>query len=97
MALLSSACAHTVDREQPLAKWTPYGKEQAAAEIAGDRSSEILVMLAFSGGGTRAATFTYGVLQELAATQVVTEKGARPLHHDVDIISSVSGGSVTST
>jgi NTE family protein len=52
-------------------------------------------MLAFSGGGTRAAAFAYGVLKELAATEVVTEKGPRPLHHEVDVISSVSGGSFT--
>jgi NTE family protein len=63
--------------------------------LEGDRSPELLVLLAFSGGGTRAAAFAYGVLQELAATEVMTEKGPRPLHHEVDVISSVSGGSFT--
>ncbi len=52
-------------------------------------------MLAFSGGGTRAASLSYGVLEELARTPV----GAAPAQHrlldDVGLISSVSGGSFT--
>jgi NTE family protein len=51
--------------------------------------------LAFSGGGTRAAAFAYGALHELAHIQVMTENGPRPLLHEVDVISSVSGGSFT--
>ena len=31
-------------------------------------SSDLLLMLAFSGGGTRAASLSYGVLEELART-----------------------------
>jgi NTE family protein len=53
-------------------------------------------MVAFSGGGTRAAAFAYGVLKELSHTQVITDKGSRSLLHEVDVISSVSGGSFTS-
>jgi NTE family protein len=55
----------------------------------------MLVLVAFSGGGSRAASFTYGVLQELADTEVLTAKGSRPLLNEIDIISSVSGGSFT--
>jgi len=55
----------------------------------------MLIMVAFSGGGTRAASFTYGVLQELAETEVLTGKGTRPLLKEIDVISSVSGGSFT--
>jgi NTE family protein len=36
------------------------------------------------------------VLEELAATEVMTESGTKPLHHEIDVISSVSGGSFTS-
>jgi len=64
--------------------------------IAGDRSSELLVLVAFSGGGTRAATFSYGVLKALAATEITTENGRRSILHEIDVISSVSGGSFTS-
>lgn len=57
---------------------------------------ENLVILAFSGGGSRAAALSYGVLQELRDTQFVSEKGeAKSLLSDVDIISAVSGGSFT--
>ena len=63
---------------------------------AADRSSKLLVLVAFSGGGTRAAYFAYGVLQELAGTEVMTANGSLPLIKEIDIISSVSGGSFTS-
>ena len=96
LLLGSAACATRVGREQPLAQWTPEERQRAEEQLEGDRSPELLVLLAFSGGGTRAAAFSYGVLQELAATEVMTQKGPRPLHHEVDVISSVSGGSFTS-
>lgn len=50
------------------------------------------VILAFSGGGTRAAALSYGVLQELRDTRV--DNNVRLLD-EVDVISSVSGGSFT--
>jgi NTE family protein len=90
------ACANRVGREQPLDRWTPEERQREAAQMEGGRSPELLVLLAFSGGGTRAAAFAYGVLEELAATEVMTQNGPRPLHHEVDMISSVSGGSFTS-
>ena len=37
------------------------------------RTGDISLMLAFSGGGTRAAAFAYGVLKELRDTGVVIE------------------------
>jgi len=60
-----------------------------------DRSSEVLLMLAFSGGGTRAAAFSYGVLKELSDTRVGQEGHTHPLSDEVDVITSVSGGSFT--
>ncbi|MGH8785356.1 MAG: patatin-like phospholipase family protein [Cupriavidus necator] len=55
-----------------------------------------LVILAFSGGGTRAAAFSYGVLEFLRNTEVVgpTGKRSRLLDH-VGVITGVSGGSFT--
>jgi len=54
---------------------------------------DLLIGLAFSGGGTRAAAFSFGVLSEFDAIPV-------PRAHDklidrLDFISGVSGGSVT--
>ncbi len=53
-------------------------------------------MLAFSGGGTRAAALSYGVLKELRDTPVPTDSGGKRLLDEVHSISSVSGGSFTS-
>lgn len=65
------------------------------AEKPGSRSDELLLVLTFSGGGTRAAAFAYGVLQVLADTQIVVNEEQRRLLDEVDAISSVSGGSFT--
>ena len=55
-----------------------------------------LVILAFSGGGTRAAAFSYGVLEFLRRTEMVGPKGNRArLLDQVDVITGVSGGSFT--
>ncbi len=61
-----------------------------------DRNKENLVILAFSGGGTRAAAFSYGVLEFLRRTEVVGPKGNKVRLLDaVDVITGVSGGSFT--
>jgi len=52
-------------------------------------------VLCFSGGGTRAAALSYGVLEELRRTQINTSGASRRLLDEVDAISSVSGGSIT--
>ena len=57
---------------------------------------EDLVILAFSGGGTRAAAFSYGVLETLRDTEVSTASGRKSrLLDEVDVITGVSGGSFT--
>src|SRR5512134_1771341 len=60
------------------------------------KAAENLVVLAFSGGGTRAAAFSYGALEFLRRTEVVAPNGARiRLLASVDVITGVSGGSFT--
>jgi NTE family protein len=54
-----------------------------------------LFVLAFSGGGTRAAAFSYGVLEELRRTEVAIDGQRRRLIDEVDLITGVSGGSFT--
>jgi len=55
-----------------------------------------LVILAFSGGGTRAAAFSYGVLETLRDIEVTTASGGKTrLLDEVDVITGVSGGSFT--
>lgn len=60
-----------------------------------DRGGDAWLFLAFSGGGTRAAAFSYGVLEELRDTRYSRNGGERRLLDEVDTISSVSGGSFT--
>ena len=58
--------------------------------------NDSLVILAFSGGGTRAAAFSYGALEALRRIEVIGPKGNRVRLLDaVDIITGVSGGSFT--
>jgi len=54
------------------------------------------VLMSFSGGGTRAAALAEGALRALAKTSVPSAGGPTPLASQIDVISSVSGGSVTS-
>ena len=54
-----------------------------------------LFILAFSGGGTRAAALSYGVLEELRRTDILVDGQRRALIDEVDIITGVSGGSFT--
>ena len=64
-------------------------------ETKSNRSDELVVYLAFSGGGTRAAAFSYGVLKKLAETYINLNDQPRRFIDEVDVISSVSGGSFT--
>jgi NTE family protein len=51
-----------------------------------------LIGLSFSGGGTRAAAFSFGVLEEMANTPA---RGGASMLDRIDFISGVSGGAVT--
>jgi len=92
LALLGAGCTLGI-ADQPLGQWTPATNQPWLEQIPDDRSDEIFVFLAFSGGGTRAAAFAYGVLQELEATEIEVDGQRRKLLDEVDVISSVSGGS----
>src|SRR5579862_436920 len=58
-------------------------------------ASDTLIILAFSGGGTRAAAFSYGVLEELRDTEVTIGGRNTRLIDSVDLVTGVSGGSFT--
>jgi NTE family protein len=62
----------------------------------GDYDKENVVILAFSGGGTRAAAFSYGVLEALRRMQLILPSGRKiRMLDEVDVITGVSGGSFT--
>lgn len=58
-----------------------------------ERSNDVLMIVAFSGGGTRAAAFAYGVLEELEATEIEIDGRHVSVLDEVDHITGVSGGS----
>jgi len=58
-------------------------------------SGDTLLILTFSGGGSRAAALAYGVLEALAATRLAEGSGKHTMLEEIDMISAVSGGSVT--
>lgn len=59
------------------------------------RSNEVTFVLSFSGGGMRAAALAYGVMKELRDTNVRIRGKSKSLLTEVDMITSVSGGSFT--
>ncbi len=54
---------------------------------------EVLLTLAFSGGGKRSAAFAYGALKGLRSMEVMENGRPRSLLDEVDYIAAVSGGS----
>ena len=66
------------------------------ADRIGDAANydDTVVALSFSGGGTRAAAFSFGVLTGFDETQVPSSTRSRSLLDHVDFVSGVSGGSI---
>jgi NTE family protein len=96
LLLLLTACTATYPVNPPLAKVDAnQGYNITNVEKSTDNHNEALVMLAFSGGGTRAAAFSYGVLKELSESYIGEDDQRRALSKEIDVISSVSGGSFT--
>ena len=88
---LMTACSVTSPRMN-----SPLKSSSFQLKTKNDRSPELTLVLTFSGGGTRAAALSYGVLDELRKTSVKINNKKRRLLDEVDLISSVSGGSFTS-
>jgi NTE family protein len=90
-------------------KLKKFDLAQVSEELAfnaPNRSDELFLVLAFSGGGTRAAALAYGVLEGLAQIEVSppshpsssenqVKKESHRLTHEVDAVTGVSGGSIT--
>lgn len=89
LALACAGCAH-FPVNPPLEKWE---RRPSAIPLASERHGELLLMIAFSGGGTRAAAFGYGVLEELRDTVVDIGGDRVRLVDEIDVVSAVSGGS----
>ncbi|HXM81708.1 MAG TPA: patatin-like phospholipase family protein [Burkholderiales bacterium] len=92
-ALLLAACASFTPANPPLAKYAPDAGYRFERLEPGDNSDELFVIVTFSGGGTRAAALAYGVLEALRDTTIQWRGRTVPLLDEVDVISSISGGS----
>lgn len=68
---------------------------RSPTEQLGDHQVSLFGVLALSGGGTRAAAFSYGVMQELKATQIAWEGRVTTMLDEIDTVHGVSGGSIT--
>jgi len=62
-------CAH-YPVNQPLAQVDPSSGYRGRLSENEKKSDDIFLFLAFSGGGTRAAAFSYGLLESLRDTEV---------------------------
>ncbi|HEU4781221.1 MAG TPA: patatin-like phospholipase family protein [Steroidobacteraceae bacterium] len=95
-ALLSiAACGSTPTRELPLKEVVPLTAPVLAPGVESN-SDKLFVVVTFSGGGKRAAAFSFGVLEALRDIKVTTPDGEQhSLLDEIDLISAVSGGAFT--
>lgn len=94
--LLVSGCATTTKpTNQAVDRIDETVGYRAMSEARLASVGQNVVVLAFSGGGTRAAALSYGVMQELRDTSIRVGGNRVRLLDEVDTISSVSGGSFT--
>jgi predicted acylesterase/phospholipase RssA len=94
LLLLLSACASFPETPR-LAEYNPDRGYRFDRLDPGDNSDELFVIVSFSGGGTRAAALSYGVLEALRDTRIELDGKRISLLQEVDVISSISGGSFT--
>jgi NTE family protein len=83
-SLFTASCANYVVNEPLGAKLGPYNFESYIVQRSFE--DDRMIILSFSGGGTRAAALARGVLKELAS---------KDLSRKIALISATSGGSVT--
>ena len=92
-AFALTACGTTQYQNQALG---PGGANPERRSIAPPAPDRPVVLMTFSGGGSRAAALAEAVLRDMRGTTYVAADGLRhDLTEDVRLISSVSGGSVT--
>jgi len=101
LGLSLGACAsvHNLPLNEPSANPFTVSAARAATLAARDQQLQgnndgAVIALAFSGGGTRAAAFGYGVLEQLKRTSHPRRGRSKDLLNHVGLVSGVSGGSV---
>jgi NTE family protein len=95
LAVAFAGCAHyTVNERNPHFD-AESGYRFDALAAGPDNTDSLFICLMFSGGGTRAAALSYGIMKALRDTVIHVDGRAKRLLDEVDCISSVSGGSFT--
>ena len=95
MLIVLAGCGSTPTRERPLKEIVPLTAPVLAPGVESN-SDKLFVVVTFSGGGKRAAAFSYGVLEALRDLKVTTPEGEQhSLLDEIDLISAVSGGAFT--
>jgi NTE family protein len=95
-AALVAGCTQIIHNDpvnQPLTANARQLEAELQPEVPPDYD-DMIVALAFSGGGMRAAAFSYGVLTGFDETRVQTRTGSVSLLDRLDFLSGVSGGSI---
>lgn len=93
--ILFIGCAHYPVNDQNRNFDAQAGYRFDVLDPGPKNSDSLFVCLMFSGGGTRAAALSYGIMEELRDTVIRVDGREKRLLDEVDCISSVSGGSFT--
>jgi NTE family protein len=94
-ALLVSGCASThYTINEPIARVDPSTGYRLQLVEKANTNESMFIHVSFSGGGIRAASLAYGVMEELAQTHINWQGRNTTLWHEVDMITAVSGGSL---
>ncbi|MDM0108875.1 patatin-like phospholipase family protein [Variovorax sp. J22R24] len=96
MTLTMVGCSHPpYFRNEPIERTQEADGYRVEQAFYDPDQAEVAIVLAFSGGGSRASALAYGVLEELSKHRVAVRAGVRRLLDEVDLIYGVSGGAVT--
>ena len=95
IGLLALGCAGLRATNASLGQIDPHSGYRPERVLGSRQIGDVGLLLAFSGGGTRASALAYGVLEELRDTAVTIRGERKRLLDEVDVITSVSGGSFT--
>lgn len=99
VTLLLTACASTyqpwINEPFPAVAEAPAEPSYWSALGGRNNSPDIYFVVAFSGGGMRAAALAYGVLETLRKVRFDWDGHTTSLLDQIDVLSGVSGGSIT--
>ncbi len=97
LGLLQGCAAIRPVPNQPLNQWDPAAGYRFANLAPADATNtdSLLILAAFSGGGTRASTLAFGALRELARQQITWEGKQKRLLDELDVMFALSGGTFT--